>query len=216
MNKILFLLFSFFYTFNYTNAQDTINQLKNFTDEIRLENDKFIIMPFNDDSSKIEYFQIVKAPGFSKNELYDLLYKWAVQNYSFKDKPIGDADSLKQQIYVRGSFTIQIGNPRTDDRQLCYVLELSTKDGKYKIEIKDLYLAKTTKAALSIGFFGGASISESKTTENQLENWYFNTTFIGGFDYYRHPRQLVFKRTHEGIIKLRDSIIECIKKEKDW
>ncbi|MFN8284219.1 MAG: DUF4468 domain-containing protein [Chitinophagales bacterium] len=209
MKNIFFLLSSIIYISNYTHAQDSISQFKNFTDEIRLENDKFIIMPFNEDSSKIQYYQVVNMPNYTKAELYDLLYKWSIQNYPFKEKPFSTSDDPKEQVFVRGSIPVHIGNPRTEDRELYYVLELSAKEGKYRILFKNFYLAEKKNAKMSVGFFGGISISESKITEYELENFYWN-------EWNRKPRQLVFKEIHEGIVAIKDLILSNIKKDKDW
>lgn len=186
-------------------AETIDSSVKNYTDALNIDKEGYINMPFNEDSSKIQYYEVVTKEGYSKSELYDLLLNWSIKNYPFKEKPLARSENLK--ILVRGSFPVQIGNPSTDEREVYYVLELTVKDNKFKIEFNNFYLAKKYDASFSTWKFI-PTMADSKIVENELEKYYYKKN--------RKPRQLVFKNIHEGIIKIKNSILSDIKKEKDW
>lgn len=168
---------------------DTINQSKNFTDDLNLDEDGYIIMPFNDDSTKINYYQVVDVPNLTKAEILDLLQKWSIAYFPFKKNALAKTEVLADGIILRSNFRVQMGNPSTDERYLFYTLEVGVKEGKYKLEFNNFLLGKSK--------------------DNELENFYEIKKL-------RKPRQLLFRDIHEAVIKIKNALVSSIVKKKDW
>lgn len=130
-------------------------------------------LPTNEATGKVNYSDIVDAPGISKKLLFDRAKKWLASKHSPANPyAINYENEQEGSIIGTGSFSL----PSERRRYLVqFAIRILIKDGKFKYELTDLMMQYRSAAGSSGGgfaFYSGSSYRDAETIEYTIETFY--------------------------------------------
>lgn len=132
-----------------------------------------VTLPTDPNTGKVSYTAVITSTGQSKNVLFDKAKKW-IQTKSSESNPytITYDNESTGSIAGRGSVSMPAG-----DRKyvLVFVINIDTKDGKFRYSFTDIVIQFTTPGGASSGGYGmwsSTTIRESEKLEYTLETFY--------------------------------------------
>lgn len=130
-------------------------------------------LPVDPQTQKVSYKEIVEIPGESENELFNKAKKWmATKDSETNPYTITYENQEAGNFSGKGSFTLPGGDKKY---VVAFLINVATKDGKYKYEFTDFTLLYTTKGGVTSGgfsYWSSSSYQESETLEYSLETFY--------------------------------------------
>lgn len=132
------------------------------------------LFPIDTTTNKVEYEQIVYTKGLTSLELYRNAIKWfAIHDGTAFPYRISERDSVRGSVIGMGAFLIPSSNSKRYIAQFNIII--STKNGKYKYELKNIVIMYTTKSSTSnatMFYFGKTTTNEAELFEYSLETFY--------------------------------------------
>lgn len=130
-------------------------------------------LPVDPKTGKVSYYEVVTVPGQSMDKLIGKAKKWVATKHSEAHPYTISYESEKDgNITAKGSFTLPAERRRY---VVQFLVNISTKDGRYKYEFTDLLIQFTTAAGASGGGFGywsSSSYKEAQTLQYSIETFY--------------------------------------------
>lgn len=177
-------------------------------------------LPVDPNTGKVSYYEVVTAPGQSLNKLFGKAKKWIATKHSEAHPYTISYESEKDgNITAKGSFTL----PAERRRYIVqFLVNISTKDGKYRYEFTDLVVQFTTAAGASGGGFGywsSSSYKEAETLQYSIETFYpirLERKRKPDIQWYEEVNAKSFETIDHEIRSLAGSLKETLTKDSDW
>lgn len=177
-------------------------------------------LPVDPKTGKVSYYEVVTAPGQSLDKVFGRARKWIATKHSDAHPYTINYENEKDgSLTAKGSFTL----PAERRKYIVqFLVNISTKDGRYKYEFTDLLIQFTTAAGASGGGFGywsSSSYKEAETLQYSIETFYpirLERKRKPDIQWFEEINTKSFEDIDREIRSLAGSLKEALAKDSDW